>query len=75
MPPLTSISDEELRTLLANTGEHVSYFYNDIVAKIDRREARAEATKGRRLVLASVVVAAVAAIASMVAAIAALLKP
>lgn len=75
MRPLTDWPDDALRDHLERIAGHLQPAYNDVLAEIDRRAARANARDERRLVLASVMFAAIAAIASMIASVASLVKP
>jgi hypothetical protein len=63
--PLPDLTDDELRSELRQSAEHVSYAYNDLMAEIDRRAARRQATASFFLGVVSIVIAVVAVLVAV----------
>lgn len=60
--PLLRWSDDEIEAAIEAGSEHVSYYYNDLVAELDRRAAARQARASQILSVVAVVIAVAATI-------------
>jgi hypothetical protein len=58
--PLIDWSDDELKTGIRNSAEHVTYYYVDFLRELERRGAERQARDSRILSLVSLAIAVAA---------------
>jgi hypothetical protein len=54
--PLTELTDDELKTALANHAQNVQFSYNGIVAEMERRRQQKNADRVYRLSIIAIII-------------------